>query len=54
MSVTRHLLRSVSARFSAWLSKIGEENRPQPHQYDHLPEETTLLSNRDRIGDEKG
>ncbi len=53
MSMTRHLFRSISARFNAWLTKVGEDSRPHPHRYDHLSEEVPLLTDRDRIGDEK-
>lgn len=51
---TKRLLGWISTKVDAWLAKIGKENRPQPHQFDHLPEETALLTDRDRIGDEKG
>ena len=54
MSMTRRLFRTISVRFNAWLTKVGEDSRPHAHQFDHLPEEIPLLTDRDRIGDEKG
>ncbi len=54
MSIAKHLLRSISVRFNAWLTKVGEENRPYPHRFDHQSEEVPLLTDRDRMGDEKG
>jgi hypothetical protein len=50
--MTRNIVRSFSARFNAWLTKVGEENRPRPHQFDHLPVEVSLFTDREKLHDE--
>ncbi len=54
MTTKRRVLNWVSTKVDAWLTKIGEENRPRPHQFDHLSDDIPLLTEHDRIGDEKG
>jgi hypothetical protein len=54
MSLIKRLVRSLSAGLDGWLSRIGEENRPKPHPFDHLSDDIPLLTEHDRIGDEKG
>lgn len=41
-------------KFEIFLTKVGEENQPIPHDYDHLVDESILFTESDKICDEKG
>lgn len=48
------LMAWTSERIESVLSRIGKANRPEPHDYDHTPEEPGLLTDSDRTGGERG
>jgi len=54
MTILQKVFSWLGAKFDAWLSKVGEENRPERHDFDHIPEDFQLFSDSDRIADEKG
>ncbi len=41
-------------KFDSWLTRVGVENRPVPHEFDHLTDEPQVFTSSDRMGDEKG
>ncbi len=41
-------------KFDSWLTRVGVENCPAPHEFDHLPDDSKLFTSSDRLGDEKG
>lgn len=53
MSLIDTLKEWMLRKFDSWLTKVGQENRPVPHDYDHLVEEPRIFTESDRIGEER-
>ena len=54
MKLLQSFLSWLEVKLDAWLTKVGEENRPIDHDYSGLPGEDPLVSRSDLIGDERG
>ncbi len=52
MKLIQNILNWIGDKFIAWLTKVGEENRPD--DYDSFPEADHEISRSDLIGDERG
>lgn len=54
MTILQKAFEWFGVKFDAWLSKVGEENQPERHDFDYMQEESQLFADSDRIVDEKG
>lgn len=53
MNIFKLLLKWIGDKLDAWLQKVGEENRPDDHDFDTLLDDDPLIRRSDLMPDER-